>query len=383
MRSKMRPALFALLLPLTPLLLTACSDSFPDEEMHLGLEDKIRPYAITLEPPEASPGETVQVTLHAHVPPGKSVDIHWQVALDYDNGLYEADEIERQVLPVGQNAQSAYSGTMLRQWFTWTVPDSVARVSSAVPDVLTDPVLVALAQLVVGPDAGDPPTRAGVETWLASRDPSVPLSPEEEALVDRFSCAVRFRATMETRDRAVDVTRNLTVRHSRRLGSTQVNTNNTENSRLVVALEKADARSADLEDPAVVAHEYPLVPAQPPVPQTIPFHPDWTYFLVESFALQDYNAPFEPGLVVSEELEGRWYYYRHDDPAAPEAFLRNDEGEEPEMWELDYPIILAPAGPDTRYFLVSVMRDLRRDWVQYFLTPGASVYPSEIQFVTP
>jgi len=371
------------LLPLLPLGLTACSDGFPDEEMHLGLEDKIRPYAVVLDPPEASPGEMVEVTLYAHVPESKTVDIQWQVALDYDNGLYETDEIERRLLPVGQDAQTLVDGTMLRQRFSWTVPDSVARISSAIPDVLTDPVLVALAQLVIGPAAGDPPTRAGVEAWLLAQDPAANLSEEEEALVDRFSCAVRFRATMETEDRTVDVTRNLTVRHSRRLNSSQVNANNTTNGRRVVALEEADAEPGDLEDASVRRHEYPLGTASPALPVTIPFHPDWTYFLVESYERQDYNAPFELGLIVSEEMEGRWYYYRHDEPTSPDVFLRNDEGDDPEMWELDDEILLAPAGPGTRYSLVSVIRDTRRDWAQYFLSPGASVYHSRIDFVTP
>ena len=379
----MKNRMLIALLPLLPWLLTACSDGFPDEEMHLGLENKIRPYAITLEPPEASPGETVQVTLHAHIPEGKTVDIRWQVALDYNTGLYETDEIERQILPVGQDAVITRDGPFLTQSFTWTVPDSVLRVTSAIPEVLTDPVLAALSQLVIGPAAGTPPTRAGVEEWILTGGPGHPLSEDEEALVDRFSCAVRFRAVMETADRTVDVTRNLTVRYSRSLQSSQVNRNNTTTGRSVVALEKRDASPEDLEDGSLARHEYTLQGSGVDNPVVMPFHADWTYFLVEAFDHQDYNAPFEPGLVVTEEMEGRWYYYRHDDPTAADVFFRNDDGDDPEMWELDDDILLEPAGPATRYALMTVIRDTRRDWRQYHLSPGQSVYRTELRFVTP
>lgn len=366
-----------------PLALGACTDGFPDEEMHLGLEDKVRPLAISLSPPEASPGQSVEVTLLLHAPDPAEVEITWQVALDYDQGLYETDEVERTILPLGEPVTTVQDNGLMQQTFNWVVPDSVHRVSSAIPEVLTDPVLVALAQLVIGPPAGTPPTRAGVEAWLQDQPLGGPLDAEEQALVDRFSCAVRFRATIQTDQRVVDVTRNLTVRYSARLGSDQTNSNNLATERTIIALEKDAAVSADLDDQGIARHFYNLLLGPADRVHEIPYHADWTYFLVETFTGELYDAPFEPGLVILEELEGRWYYYRHDDPASVAQFYLDDDGEEAEMYELDDSIILQPAGVGSRYTVFSVIRDTRRDWARYHLTPGLSVYSSEVLFRQP
>ena len=90
--------LIAAALALAPFPLAGCGDGFPDEEMHLGLEDKTRPYAITVEPPEVAPGQAVTVTLDYHAARPGEIEHRWRVALDYASGPYEADEVERRLV---------------------------------------------------------------------------------------------------------------------------------------------------------------------------------------------------------------------------------------------------------------------------------------------
>ena len=75
----MKKVIFGVLLMLSAFLLSSCTEGFPDEEMHFGIEDKVRPYAVIIEPPEAAPGDVVEVTFLARVPDQSDLDITWHI----------------------------------------------------------------------------------------------------------------------------------------------------------------------------------------------------------------------------------------------------------------------------------------------------------------
>ncbi len=371
-------------------LLSGCGDNFPDEELHFGLEQKTRPFAVVIEPPEAQPGQEVTVTLLGHSPRPEALDISWRVALDYDLGLYEVDEIERNYRPVPSGAPTFDLDGFFTQSFTWTVPDSSILLSSALPEVLTDPILANLARVALGLEAGAPVPKSQVDSWLGqlSHLEYLSMDPDEQAVVaalaDRFACQVRLRATLDDGD-LVDVTRNLTVRHARRLPTANVNENTFVDLLQLVVLEKRDAEESDLHDQDVPRQVYWLStePDRPGLVVEVPFYRNRSYFLILNFDLQQYEAPYEPGLFQSETGTRRWYYYRRDDPTSGEALFITDQGDDAEMFDLDNEPRIDPAGVGAEYRLVAVARDLRDDWVAYHATPGTGLAQALIRFVAP
>lgn len=379
----------AILLTTVAAGLAGCGLGFPDEEMHLGLQDKVRPFAVLVEPPEAAPGQTVQVTLLGRASRPDQLDISWRVALDYSQGLYEVDEIERNFRALAAPPAAADEDGFLTQTFSWTVPDSVLQQTSALPEVLDDPVLTALLAGMPGFVADTPPTRAQVAAWLADLTPegvAALASGEREAvwaLADRFACQVRLRATLRT-DEVVEVTRNLTVRHTARLGGPNANLNTRVRDFAVVAMEKRDATESDIDDTAVPRTWYRFVDGdgiRVADQVQIPVHEGWTYYLTAGFEAQSYDAPFEPGLVVQEEGDFRWYYYRQDAPSAEHQFFVTEDGQEAEMWDLDEHARIDPAGPGSRFRVVVAVRDTRGDWAQYQAAPGTGVAEGVVEFV--
>lgn len=380
----------ALLLPVAGLL-AGCGEGFPDEEMHLGLEDKVRPYAILVEPPEAAPGDTVRVTLLARAPRPSDLDIRWQVALDFDRGLYEVDGVERNLRPLAAPEPVFDQDGFLSQTFAWVVPDSTHLYSSALPAVLDEPLLAAFAAQLPGLGSGPTWRKDEIDAWLKAQDGATlgAMDPATRAaawgLADRFACAVRFRATLRT-DITVDITRNLTIRHTRRLAGPNQNHNTYVLSFDVVGVARRDASLADLRDPDIPQVRQVFVDSwgQRVADRIeIPLHADWTYFVRGDFAAQSYTSPWDPALVLEELATFRWYYYRQDAPASDHAFLVTGEGDAAEMWNLDDAVRLAPDGPGSTFRVLLVARDGRREWDAFHATPGTGVAEGVIAFVEP
>lgn len=386
-------------MPACPLLVLAalcagCGEGFPDEEMHLGLDDKVRPYAILVEPPEAAPGDSVRVTLLARAPDPSALDIAWQVALDYDRGLYEVDEVERNLRPLVAPEPVFDGDGFLSQSFTWVVPDSTQLYSSALPAVIDDPALAAYGALLPGLGAGPTWRKEEIDAWLKSQDVRTlaEMDPAGRAaawaLADRFACAVRFRATLRADGAGdvVDVTRNLTIRHTGRLGGPNTNHNTYVVSFAVVAVQKRDASPSDLSDPRFAQRRYAFI--EPPGQRVadrlqIPYDPDWTVFARADYAAEIFTSPWNPQLVLEEGATYRWYYHRQDAPTSDHAFLVTDDGGEAEMWNLDEVVRLAPPGPGSTYRLLLVARDGRREWEAFHAAPGTGVAEGVITFVQP
>ena len=387
----MKKLILGVLLLLVLACLTGCSEGFPDEEMHFGIQDNVRPYAVVIEPAEAAPGETVTVTLLARAPDPDAVDVTWRVALDYNIGLYEADEVERNYRELAPELPESDSDGFLTQTFQWVVPDSALLYSSALPEVLTDPAMIYLAGELIGNEAGSPPTKTAVDAWLKALTPEMvaampPLEREAAwALADRFASQVRFRLTLRT-GQIVDVTRNLTIRHTDRLDGPNTNHNALVTDFGVFAVEKVDATRNDLEDPGIPKTWYGFVDGQGArvADQVeIPIHAGWTYYLTVGFSREIYSSPFDPTGALEEQGTYRWYYYRQDAPRSDHHFFVTTDGDDAEMWNLsDQPRIM-PDGAGSTFRVLAAVRDTREEWAMYQAAPGTGVAEGLVVFVDP
>jgi hypothetical protein len=372
---------------LSLLIVAGCSETFPDEEAHLGLEEKIRPYEITLDPPEVAPGETTTATLRYHMPRAAAAAATWRVALDYDAGLYEVDQVERHFVAVADvDPPLVDDAGFVVQTARFTVPDSIFTVTSAIPDELNDDIMVALLDGLPAGLFSDPPRKEEVAAALASltAEDLAALDPQEAALVhavaDIFACAVRFRVTLDD-GMSVDVVRRLTVRHSSRLASPNTNHNNVVPQLTVGEIPRHDFDLGDLDE---VIDEVVWHPSDTSDPELwrieVPLDDGHTYFLRSRATVDRYTSPFDPDRLLEEQLEYRWYYYRLDAPRSGHQFLVSETGEEAEMYELDDDTRIDPPGVGARYRILSVVRDERGEWARYHASPGSSTRVVEIIF---
>ncbi|MBK7672935.1 MAG: hypothetical protein IPJ24_16350 [bacterium] len=371
-------------------LLAGCGEGFPDEEMHLGLDAKVRPYAVVIEPPEAAPGDTVQVTLYARAPRPDDLDITWRVALDFDRGLYEVDEVERNLRALAVPPPVFDADGFLTQTFRWVVPDSTLLYSSAIPEVPDDPALPAIVALLPGLDTSAPLRKDEIDAWLKAHDiydvlaMDLPTVNATWALADRFACAVRLRATLRT-DVVVDVTRNLTIRYTRQMGGPNGNVNTYVPRFEVVAVEKRDAAAVDIYAEGVAHTIYRFIDDGERLADRVdvPLHDDWTYFFRSAFVTQNYSSPWDPAFFSSEAGNYDWYYYRQDAPTSEHAFFVTDDGDAAEMWNLDEHVRVVPDGPGSTFRVVCVVRDSRIEWVSFHATPGTALVEGIVSFQAP
>jgi hypothetical protein len=381
------PRLLAVLAAAAALaLLTGCGEGFPDEEMHLGLEDKIRPYAVVCEPPEAAPGETVAVTLRYFAPRPAAVVPAWRVVLDYDQGLYEADETERRHAELGALPAPVADGQgFVTQSFAYTVPDSTLLWSSGIPEVLTDEVMLALTEA-----AGLPPSKGAVAAYLAAltSDDLAAMDPAArgvaQRLADVFACQIRLRATLAD-GMTVDVTRNLTVRHSRRLGSANANANAAITRFVIGSVPVVDLDLGQLEAHAaeITWHEFDGTSPEGLPEARVPADPGRTYFARVRFMPELYTSPYDAARALEEQGTYRWFTFRLDAPGSGHRLLANDAGEAAEMWDLDEDVRLLPPGGASRFRLATVVRDERIEWARYHAVPGQNVAEGVVVFTAP
>ncbi|MCB1150343.1 hypothetical protein KDK88_02255 [bacterium] len=378
-----------ILAPLALLLLLAgCGGEFPNQEMDLAGEQKLRPIAVTLDPPEAAPGQTVRVTLLYYSPDQEPAQVDWQVAMDYRLGLYEVDEVEQGILQIPDVDPPVYDAAgYAEQTFTMLVPDTVLLTTSAQPDTLDDELLLAVARPLLGKSDGEPVTRMELDAAFKT-DGFVSAAPDtmKAYLADLFGCEIRFRARLR-RGISVDVTRNLTVRYSGQYGSLNRNTNPWLQRLNLYAVPFPDVDADDLGRYETQLQVYPLAGDDvTPHLVSVLLHRDWTFILGLSMGLDAYTSPFEPESPRLEKYQAHWYHLDLVNPLDADPFYVTDEGDEAEMSDLDSRVRLAqPVGDGPyRYRVTAVVRDRRLEWMgTYTTTPGASVITGEFEFVEP
>jgi hypothetical protein len=370
----------------TTLLVAGCSTDFA-QEMEIKPGEKTRPLGIICEPAEAVPGETVQVTARYYDPDAAAAASSWRLALDYRLDRYYELEYEGPPIdlePLMQESRTDVDDDgIVTQTFRFAVPDSCLLVSSAVPEVIATDLPPAIAELLQ--PAGPYPTKQEVDAFLASVDTTA-LSPDELAWLqfygDLFACQIRLRCTLRG-GTPLSITRNLTVRYSRRLGSHNENLNP-----FITAIALIDVRSSDVDDKndihnfesdtTFVYHSDPSVPVE----RTIEVQSGHTYFLETRDEKQSYVSP--AGLRHDEQYEYFWYYTRHHSAQDDLFFIKQDDGSEnSDMGPKDEIVRIEPPpsslGPQ-RYLLHLVVRDLRPEWRMYQATPGTAYAGVELLF---
>jgi hypothetical protein len=323
------------------------------------------------------------VTLRYFAPRPAAVVPAWRVVLDYDQGLYEADETERRhVVLEGLPAPAADSLGFAVQSFAYTVPDSTLLWSSAIPEVLTDEVMLVLTEAL-----GLPPRKEAVAAFLGGLSAAdlAAMDAAQRAAVQRladvFACQIRLRATLAD-GMTVDTTRNLTVRHSRRLGSANANAN-AEITRFVIGsvpvidldLDQLEAHAGE-----ITWHEFDGTSPEGLPEARVTVDPGRTYFARVRFEPELYTSPYDDVRELEEQGTYRWFYFRLDAPGSGHQLLATDEGEEAEMWELDEDVRLLPPGGESRFRLLAVVRDDRIEWARYHGVPGQSIVAGEVVF---
>ena len=366
-------------------LLAGCSDNFIGEEMRLGETGRIRPLGITLEPPEAAPGDTVCVEFHWFDAEANETRVHWKAALEFEAGGWEVDPIERRIVDLsdapGLRVPVSEGFGFQRQTLAFVVPDSVllwpTSASRFSPNGTLEEAARANADLVN-------PTAAAWNEFLSSASPSdlATLDRHDEErirrFIDLFASQVRFRISLSRGDQ-VDVTRNLTVRYSGRFASPNTNLNPDVGSWSLVGLPIEDAEWHEALGSTTGAEWVPLTAASPGRRVQISWRRGWTYYLVCNSEAQSYGSPFSAAR-LEERLYYRWYRFWIDGVQPDVPLFVRDDGEEAEMGDLDESVRLElPSGVSTcRVYMV--VRDDRPEWRRYQQSHGQRVTWTDIEF---
>jgi hypothetical protein len=191
------------------LALVSCIN-FPTPFENIVAGEKIRPFAVVCDPPEAAPGDTVSVRLYYYNPLGNAPSIHWNISLDYGVDL-RGSEFEKNV--VNLDSMMLFGSTP--DTFRFRVPDSVLVHSTLISELVRNPSINPFHLTI---DAADSMLRAAAMSGASS--------PLLTALADNFSCKVKLRAQMRA-SISIDVTMLLRVRYSNKVHSPNVNKNPT------------------------------------------------------------------------------------------------------------------------------------------------------------
>jgi hypothetical protein len=371
---------------------SGCDTSYPNEEMDVAGSNRTRPFAIVCEPAEAAPGEMVSVKMHYYEPDPDMHDVTWQVALDYDLGLYEVDEVERDIVTLDAvNAPTWDEQGFCTQTFTYRIPDDALLRASSQPEVITDELVLTLAREVMDLEADEPLTKADLDHSLdliAAGDTPEDYIHDPEVretwhwLSDLFACRIRFRASIDGSVR-VDVTKTLTVRYSREISTVNVNLNPQMGMPLILVIPHPDVLFADHAQYEDDLQWYDMYPIGVSDPTLIPINREWTYYLATRLIYHDYLSPYE-ATPHREDYTVRWYHYGLTE--APEyALFTQDDGGEAEMGDLDGSARMIPPTTAAEHAFRVVLRvhDERLEWSNYAFAPGVSIEVGEFIFVEP
>lgn len=329
-------------------LFMGCAN-FPNKYENIVEDEKIRPIAIVLDPPEAAPGDTVQVKLHYYDAGRADIRIQWQIALDYSVDNYGGVGSEREIrnldsmaLPGGDSAS-----------FSFVVPtgdQNPLLLASMLPDSL--------------PGAG---SRDDLIRLLETM-PMDSLPAEYAPLVDQFLAVTVLRAKIQS-DMEIDITKRLTVRYSKKMsGAASANVN--ENPRLDrFGIIGVDHRN--LTDPDSIGFfrsDTQFFMTNGATVDTFSVDDNHTYFLWADTAgaAQAYQSPssrgYPQGREHVEDLYYDWFYTNLDESAEPwDQLIRI--GEETGPKNLSVVRLRVPNDRDMHNFIIRVAaRDYRPEW---------------------
>ena len=190
------------------LLATVFCTNFPTPFENIVANEKIRPFSVVCDPPEAAPGDTVSVRLYYYDPAGDKPTIHWNIALDYGTDLRNNQFANRIV-----SLDSMMLSGSTPDSFRFRVPDSVFLYSTQMSE-LTNNKSINPKHLTIGE----------VDSTLRTAASARVSTPQLIALADNFSCKLKLIAQMRSTI-SLDVTMLLRIRYSDKFKSPEVNKN--------------------------------------------------------------------------------------------------------------------------------------------------------------
>jgi hypothetical protein len=364
-------------LALAPFLFLAGCADFPEKYENVIEGEKIRPFAILVDPPEAAPGDTVRVQLKLY-DAGKDYGIAWELALRYQlnvgatsSAFPNATEIV-DLETVGEKIGVSPDGLS----FSVVIPSggkNPVALTGLSPEILR-------AESELSAEEKEGLRRLGIESFqggLRKRDlvgaldsaRSVPnsLAP----LVDGLIGLVRFKAKITSPGFKLDITKVLTVRYSNRLEGgpflSNVNRNPVIDSIGIIQV-KAEGLTyfdeiAGHEADTVFFRTRSEVALDTPVYDTLTVLPDRSYFLFarSEGSEQPYRSP--AGIEHKEQLFFQWFYSNLDKTGSDwKDLITLDNGDRPASYAV-VPIRFPKAEAGLRHFSIkATVGDVRPEW---------------------
>ncbi len=297
--------------------LIACSD-FSETYENVIQDKKIRPFAITMDPAEAAPGDTVHVRLHIH-DAEKNYAINWQLALSYQVGNKGLTTEASHIIDLnseGRHFNSSADGL----GFSFVIPNDSNNpilLSPMVPSLVRKSGNIsiteqgALATLGITDLSGGLPLQTLIQAIDSSQSIPNSLSP----LIDNLTSLIQIKAMVTSPGFSVDVTKQMTVRYSNTLDSgnyiSNVNKNPTIDSLGIIrvfelGVEDETLLSSVISD-TIYFHRENTIPSTPSF-DTLTITEGYSYFLIAASENNNqlYRSPDE--FVHHEKHIYQWFY---------------------------------------------------------------------------
>jgi hypothetical protein len=308
-------------------LLMSCAD-FPETYENVIEGQKIRPFATVLNPPEAAPGDTVEVFLHLY-DADKEYSAEWTLQLDYtvDNYAYLSSagknlNLDSMKIPIPDSDADG------RLHFRFVVPRGEHNPfyhSPLVPEIQVPAGEISSETRELLESSGIEVAEKGLTSrslveYLDERE-TVPA--EFAPLANEMIALIRLNAKIKSEDFELDVDKRLTVRYSNRLESGgSINSNPALNSIGIITVKKKGINEPEKisgfeADTQYFSTNAASLNSGDPLPvDTFLIKKDWSYFLIADTggAAQRYVSP--SGKTHSEHLFYQWFYTNLDETGA-------------------------------------------------------------------
>jgi len=352
-------------------MLIGCAD-FPEKYENVIEGQKIRPFAIILEPPEAAPGDTVKVSLKMY-DADKNYTVDWELALKYQIDNYDAlpqvSEIidleagDRKINPTADGLEFSFvipKGSQNPLSLSELTPELLRSVDEISSSERAELELLGISDLDKGLKK-----KAVIE--LVEGLSSIPneLSP----IVDNLVALIQLKAKVTSTGFKLNITKNLSVRYSNQLGKGSYLSNVNQNPRIdslgIIRVHKAGI--TDINKISKFVSDTVYLNFSSDNVKTIEFdtievREDYSYFAFAKSlgSEQVYRSPDEKQ--HTEVLFYQWFYTNLDDVSSGwEDLLKINYAESPQGIEVV--ALEIPKNKEMKRFtLRSTCMDWRLEW---------------------
>lgn len=356
--------------------LAGCAE-FPEKYENVIDGEKIRPFAILVDPPEAAPGDTVKVELKLH-DAGKDYDLAWELALRYQLNLGaisspfpNASEI---VDLEGQGRKISASSDGLS--FSVVIPSgdkNPVALTNLTPEIVRTEEDLSAEEKDALRDLGITSFQGGLRKsdLVAALDSARTVPNALSPLVDALVGLVRFKAKLTSPGFKLDVTKALTIRYSNRVETgtylSNVNRNPVIDS---IGIIRVNAKGltyfgeiAGHETDTVFFRTHKEVDLDNPPYDTLKVLPDRSYFLIAQSegSEQSYRSP--AGMEHKEQLFYQWFYSNLDKTGSDWKDLINLANDDRPSSYPVVPIRFPKKEVGLRHFSIkATVGDIRPEW---------------------